>query len=942
MALLGTLQVRMGLDAATFSQKFNSFTKDLQKKANSFQRSLSGLTSFGNLGASLGAGSALTSIIKTSAEFETSLNQVGAATDATGAEMTKLEALALQMGRSTVFSANQSAGAMLELAKAGMTPAQMAAGALAGTIQLASTEGMELSRSAVVMSDAMNAFKLKAEDSANIADVLAGASIASTAGVEDLAQALAQTSAVSSIAGFSLNETAGALALFASNGIKGSDAGTSLKTMLLRLVPQTKAAATAMDIYGISFTNANGSFKSMTEVASILQQKLGKLGDAQRQSALQAIFGTDAMRAAALFTREGSAELQRYITATEDKNAAEKLSEARTKGAGGAMIRLSNAISTLAISIGKSGVLEIFTDLTNRAINLVNRLAESSDSVKKLAVGFMAAATVLPPFALALSSIVTAIPSVLAGIGMVAGFLTGPWGIAIGAAVGAFVLFKTEILAGVASVKQWFQDWQATNTNVILNLQDAWAKLQASFGPMFVALGQALTNFKTEILKAFGADAASAMQSFGQLAASALTGFVQWVTRAVEGVTNFVQWLTAKLPEAGTIAGQAVGTLKEWFGKVREFVQPAIDAIKSAGDVLGALGNVFSAVGELINTIWAAAFKKIVTDTGIGKAAIEVFQYTVDGVKEVVVTWAEICADAFQWVAREAKALYDKAVAPLNNFATKIREMSQALRDFTGVGEETTDKAVGHSWLTDLCEQGVTWFQSFITGGVNPAMRALGGFSKAGEAVKPIGFTSDGRGILKALPVKDLAQGPKELQGAWKIALDNVGRTIDDFVRGGKVSFKDLIRSFVADLASAQLKKAAEALFSGIAGMFTGGGGGASGGWGSVLSSVLGAFGSFEGGGYTGGGSRAGGLDGRGGRLAMLHPRETVIDHTAVKAGQGRGGARGVTVNTPITLMPGVSHEELANIMPVVQQNIIRLIPELIARGGSYARAFNP
>jgi hypothetical protein len=168
--------------------------------------------------------------------------------------------------------------------------------------------------------------------------------------------------------------------------------------------------------------------------------------------------------------------------------------------------------------------------------------------------------------------------------------------------------------------------------------------------------------------------------------------------------------------------------------------------------------------------------------------------------------------------------------------------------------------------------------------------------------------------------------------------MQSISSAIDSFVETGKLNFKSLGDSILQTLASAAIKNAINSLFGTITG-------GSSGSTGNLVGSILKIFSgttSFEGGGYTGSGPRSGGLDGRGGRLAMVHPNETVIDHEKVRGGarSRRGRGDGVNLTVPITLMPGVSKQELAEILPLLKRDIISTIPNLISRGGRYAAAY--
>ena len=245
-----------------------------------------------------GIGAVIGSSVKLAASFDKTMRLVAVATDTPATKLKDLSDLALKMGRDTTFSASQAGDAMLELAKGGLTAAQIRGGALASTLTLASAGGLELGNAAGYIVQGLSTFNLKAEQAAEVAAALAGGANASTASVEDMGLALSQVGPGALTAGLSLQETTAVLAAFAQNGIKGSDAGTSLKTMLTRLIPTTDKAKGKMQDLGLKFTDAHGNFKDITEIAEQLHDRLLNLSDAERTSALATIFGSDATRAA--------------------------------------------------------------------------------------------------------------------------------------------------------------------------------------------------------------------------------------------------------------------------------------------------------------------------------------------------------------------------------------------------------------------------------------------------------------------------------------------------------------------------------------------------------------------------------------------------------------------------------------------------------------------
>jgi TP901 family phage tail tape measure protein len=293
--------------------------------------------------------------------FDKTMRQVATVSKLPASQIANLRDVALDMGAKTSFSAKQAGDAMLELAKGGLTAAEIKAGGLKATLTLAAAGGLELGEAANFVVKSLGQFGLKVDKAADVAAALAGGANASTASVQDLGLALSQVGPGARNAGLSLQETVAVLGAFSDNGIRGADAGTSLKTMLVSLVPTTDKAARTMRKLGLDFTDAHGAIIPVTQIAQQLQDRLGKLSQAQRIAALQTIFGSDATRAATVLMQQGAAGLARYIKATNDRAAAEKLAKENTKGAAGAFERLSGAIETVQIKAG-TALLPVLAD----------------------------------------------------------------------------------------------------------------------------------------------------------------------------------------------------------------------------------------------------------------------------------------------------------------------------------------------------------------------------------------------------------------------------------------------------------------------------------------------------------------------------------------------------------------------------------------------------
>lgn len=312
------------------------------------------------------------------ADFETSMSQVSGALNDPAADMESLRDLALQLGSDTIFSASECGAAMVELAKGGLTEADIKAGALQTTLDLAAAGELDLADAANTVVQSMGAFGLTADRTGEAANALAGAAAASSADVSDLTQGLSQVSAQANSAGWSIQDTTAVLGAFADAGVTGSDAGTSLKTMLQRLAAPTDKAAAMMESLGVNVRDSNGDMLDAAGVAQELQTKLGGLSSAEKDAAMQTLFGSDASRAALIMTDLGREGIERYTAATNDQTAAQRLAESQMGESERAIEEMKGAVETAAIQIG-TALAPVVTDIAGIVGDAAEAFAEMGD-----------------------------------------------------------------------------------------------------------------------------------------------------------------------------------------------------------------------------------------------------------------------------------------------------------------------------------------------------------------------------------------------------------------------------------------------------------------------------------------------------------------------------------------------------------------------------------
>jgi len=221
-----------------------------------------------------------TASVKTAANFESAMSKVSAISGATGEDLSRLNEKAKEMGASTKFSATESAEAFQYMAMAGWDTESMLNG-IAGIMDLAAADGLDLATTSDIVTDALTAFGLKAEDAGHFADVLATASSSANTNVSMLGESFKYVAPLAGTMGYSVEDTATALGLMANSGIKASQAGTTLRTAITRMIKPTDAIQSAMDELGITMINEDGSMKSLSEVMDMLREKLNPLTEEQ-------------------------------------------------------------------------------------------------------------------------------------------------------------------------------------------------------------------------------------------------------------------------------------------------------------------------------------------------------------------------------------------------------------------------------------------------------------------------------------------------------------------------------------------------------------------------------------------------------------------------------------------------------------------------------------
>lgn len=710
----------------------------------------------------------LKSSVQIEAQFSQTMNTLAAVTKVPQAQIEKLSALAMKFGADTEFSANEAASAMLELAKGGLTTAAIRAGALDSTLTLASAGGIALADAAGVVTNGLSMFGLRARDAGQVAAALAGAANASTASIGDMTLGLSQVGPGARNAGLSLQETTAVLAGFANAGIKGSDAGTSLKVFLQRLVPTTSTASTAFKTLGLNLTNARGEFVPLRVMAQQLQDGLKGLSDAQRTQALSAAFGSDASRAALVLAKQGADGIKKLTRATSDQAAADRVAEARMSGTAGALAILSGSWETLQLAVGKAiqPVIQFGALALSAGLNALGPIVLGMGDAFSRLGGFLSAAKA---------------PLLAVAAGVTAA------GIALG-------VYRAYVITVTAVTRVWAAAQALLNGTMAINPVTATVIAIGALVAVAVLAYQRSETFRAVVQKLWA--------GFKQLAAT-VSGVVMAALRALWQAfqANILPalvrvWVTVQtqlwpvLQRLGGIIGKVVVFVARMYAAWIKF-QVAVAAkvlpviIKVAGFLTGllfrALAAVIGVIARVIGVVARVVGAFVNFAAGLGRAAAAVGRF----VGEAVAKFA-----AF------ARAVAEKVAAVVGFVGGIQAKVLNALRGAAG-----WLVSVGADMIRGLIE-GIKNMAGAVAGA---AVDAVKGAVNAAKSFLGIGSPSKLMMVVGADTIRGLAIGIRDKGESVTKAMVDVTKQLTDAAAKGLAPLKDVagqVLQFAASIRS--------------------------------------------------------------------------------------------------------------------------------------------
>ena len=516
-----------GAKIEEFSNKIKNVSKTLDNLGNTFTTRLT-----------LPVLAIGTAAVTTGNDFEAQMSRVQAIAGATADELEQLTNQAIDLGASTTFSASEVASGMENLASAGFTTQEIM-DAMPGLLDLAASSGADLARSSEIAASAIRGFGLEANSSAHIADVFAEASARTNAQVEDMGEAMKYIAPVANTMGLSIEEVAAAIGIMSDAGIKGEQAGTTLRGALVRLTKPTSKMQAVMDDLGISFYDNEGKMKSLAEMVSMLQEATAGLTEEEEQYALTTIFGTESLSGMTALISRGSDDLRDMTKEFENADGAAKdMADTMLDNTKGSIEELKGSLESAGIAIQKS-LSPFIRDLAEKIQDLVDDFNDLTDEEKEnviktalLVAAIGPAIKILSTLGSTLGTVGKGISVVTTGIGVfktgaqsassaanifakVLKGITSPAGLvttAITVATGAIVYFATkqteaqkkaqETAEAVSETKQSFEQYTASidkNTQSEINHIEYVRRLSEELGRLVDENGKVKEGYESRV-----------------------------------------------------------------------------------------------------------------------------------------------------------------------------------------------------------------------------------------------------------------------------------------------------------------------------------------------------------------------------------------------------------------------------------------------------------
>lgn len=651
--------------------------------------------------------------VKTGADFDAAMSKVAAVSGATGDDLQALRDKAREMGSQTKFSASEAAEAMNYMAMAGWKTEDMLSG-IEGIMNLAAASGEDLATTSDIVTDALTAFGLTAADSAHFADVLAAASSNANTNVSMMGETFKYAAPVAGSLGFSVEDTAEAIGLMANAGIKSTQAGTSLRSIMTALAGEVKFCGESIGEVEIQTTNADGSMRELSDILADCRIAFSELSESEQASAAQALVGKNAMSGFLALMNAAPADIDKLSGAISNCDGTSlSMAETMQDNLAGQLTILKSQLEELAISFSDI-LMPAIRSIVSHIQGLVDKLNQLDPQTKETIVKIALVVAALGPMLIVLGKTISGIGSVLslvskapAAIGAVKGGITAVTG-ALGVSMGTILA----VVAAIAALVAAFMHLWKTNENFKNNILGIWEQIKSTFSGLtqgitdrINALGFNFESF-TDMLKA-------AWDALCNLLAPVFEGVFQNIANIFSEISGIILGLLDVF--IGLFTGnwdQLWNGVKGIFTSIWNFIVSTftniLNTLKGIADVvLGWFGTswneVWTSIKDFFVNIWTSIstfFTGIVT--GIRDFFVNIWTGIYNFFSNIFNAIYTVVSTVFQTIYNTIMTVWNsiyETIAPLlDAFKYLFETIFQAIQILIGMAMDWISEKISAIW----------------------------------------------------------------------------------------------------------------------------------------------------------------------------------------------------------------------------------------------------
>ena len=655
-----------------------------------------------------------TAAVKTAADFDSAMSKVAAVSGATGKDLDALRDKAREMGSKTKFSASEAAEAMNYMAMAGWKTEDMLSG-IEGVMNLAAASGEDLATTSDIVTDALTAFGLSAKDSGHFADILAAASSNANTNVSMMGETFKYCAPIAGALGFSAEDTAEAIGLMANAGIKGSQAGTALRTIMNNLSGDVKICGSSIGEVTVATTNADGSMRDLSDILADCRTAFSGLSESEKAAAAESLVGKNAMSGFLALMNAGEADINKLSSAIDNcDGCAAGMAETMNDNLAGQLTILKSQLQELAISFGELLMPAIRT-IVGWIQKFVDWLNSMDEGTRKVIVTIALVAAAIGPVLIIVGKVISAIGTIMTIIPKLAGVINAAKGvIAAFNAVCAANPYVLIIAAIVALVAAFIYLW-----NNCEEFRQFWIDLWESIKEIAIAVWEALKEFFTAAWEAIKTTAVTVWNAIKDFFTGLWEGIKNIFTTVVNAISTFL-----------TNAWNAIkNTVTTVFNAIKTFFTTIWNGIKSV------ITTVVNAISTFLSTAWNGIKTAITTVLNAIKTAVTTVW---NGIKNTITTIVNAIKNAVTTAWNNIKSAVSNAANAIKNavsnaFNAMLNGIKNVCGNIYGAVKSGFDKAI--NFVKNLASEAFKWGADFIGGIVNGIKSMIG---KVGDAVSSV------------------------------------------------------------------------------------------------------------------------------------------------------------------------------------------------------------